>query len=101
MKIKIGKRASRQAERASNWWHENRSAAPQLFERELEEALGVLVTRPTAGVSFPTEKRPELRRLLLPKTEYHLYFALECEHNEAVVVIHSVWGARRERGPRL
>jgi hypothetical protein len=31
-----------------------------------------------------------LRRLLLPKTEYHLYFALE--RDETVLVIHSRWG---------
>lgn len=40
-----------------------------------------------------------LRRLLLPKTEYHVYFALE--RDEMVLVIHSVWGARRGRGPKL
>jgi len=100
MKIKIGRRASRQAERASDWWHENRSAA-ELFDREFGEALRVLAARATAGVSYPTERRPALRRLLLPKTEYHVYFALEREDKETLIVIHSVWGARRERGPKL
>jgi hypothetical protein len=59
----------------------------------------MLAERPTAGVPYPTAKRPGLRRLLMPKTEYHLYFALEGE--ETLIVIHSVWGARRERGPKL
>jgi len=36
---------------------------------------------------------------LLPKTEYHVYYALE--RNETVIVIHSVWGARRGQGPTL
>lgn len=99
MKIEIGKRARRQVERASNWWEENRPLAPLLFEKEFEEALQQLLSMPKSGVLYPTAKRPTLRRILLPKTEYHVYFALE--RNETVIVIHSVWGARRERGPKL
>ncbi len=49
MKIEIGKRARREAERASSFWHENRPYAPGLFERELEEALRLLVMMPEAG----------------------------------------------------
>ena len=99
MKIEIGKRASRQADRANNWWQDNRPSASLLFEQELEAALRVLLVMPNAGVAYPTTKRPNLRRLLLPRTEYHLYFALE--RNETVLVIHSVWGARRGWGPKL
>jgi plasmid stabilization system protein ParE len=99
VKIEIGKRARLQVERASRWWEENRPLAPSLFEEEFEAALRQLVSMPRSGILYPTAKRPGLRRLLLSKTEYHLYFALE--RNEAVIVIHSVWGARRARGPRL
>jgi plasmid stabilization system protein ParE len=99
VKIEIGKRARRQVERASSWWEENRPLAPFLFEEELAAALRQLLSTPHAGVLYPTSKRPMLRRILLPKTEYHVYFALE--RNETVLVIHSVWGARRGRGPKL
>jgi plasmid stabilization system protein ParE len=70
-----------------------------LFEQEFEQALRRLVSMPKAGLPYPTESRPTMRRLLLPKTGYHVYFALE--RDETVVVIHSVWGARRGRGPKL
>lgn len=99
MKIEIGKRASRQVERANSWWEKNRPLAPTLFEEEFEAALRQLLSMPHSGVLYPTPKRPTLRRILLEKTEYHVYFALE--RGGTVVVIHSVWGARRERGPRL
>ena len=99
MKIEIGKRASRQVERASSRWQEFRPSAPFLFEQELEEALRLLLTTPKLGVPYPTARRPGLRRLLLRKTEYHVYYALERE--ETVIVIHSLWGARRGRGPTL
>jgi len=68
---------------------------PALFE----QALRQLLSTPMAGLAYPTTKRPAMRRLLLPRTGYHVYFALE--RDESVVVIHSVWGARRGRGPRL
>lgn len=99
MKIEIGKRARRQVERASSWWEENRPSAPSLFEQEFEGALRQLLTKPNSGVPYPTAKRPALRRLLLPETEYHVYFARE--RDETAIVIHSVWGARRGRGPKL
>jgi plasmid stabilization system protein ParE len=99
VKIEIGKRARRQVERASSWWEENRPSAPFLFEQELEAALRHLLSSPRMGVRYPTTKRLNLRRVLLPKTEYHVYFALE--RNDTVLVIHSVWGARRGRGPKL
>ena len=99
MKIEIGKRASRQVERASSRWQQFRPSAPFLFEQELGEALGLLLRMPKVGVPYPSEKRPELRRLLLRKTEYNVYYALE--RNETVIVIHSVWGARRGQGPTL
>ncbi len=99
MKIEIAKRASHQVERASSWWQENRPHAPLLFEHEFEEALRRLESMPRSGLLYPTARRPTLRRLLLPKTEYHVYFALE--RDETVLVVYSVWGARRERGPKL
>ncbi len=99
MRVEIAKRARRQVERISSWWDTNRPAALDLFEREFEEALNLLLAAPKAGVAYPTARRPGLRRLILPKTQYHLYFCLE--HDETVVVIHSVWGARRGRTPKL
>jgi plasmid stabilization system protein ParE len=98
VKIEIGKRARRQVERASDWWQENRPGTAFLFDQELEEALRLLLLMPNAGVKYATPKRPDLRRLLLPKTEYHVYFAVE--RGGAVVAIHSVWGARRGRTPK-
>jgi hypothetical protein len=70
-----------------------------LFDQELEEALRLLLVMPNAGVTYPTIKRPELRRLLLPKTEFHVYFGLE--RAGTVIATHSVWGARRGRSPKL
>lgn len=98
MKIEIGKRAQRQVERASDWWHE-KARYPPLFDQEFEDALRRLLRTPNAGSPYPTAKRPHLMRLLLPRSEYHVYYSLEGD--DARVVIHSVWGARRGRTPKL
>lgn len=98
MKIKIGKRAQREVRRVSKRWYET-ADYPLLFEQEFEYALHRLLRLPKAGTPYPTEKRPHLMRILLPKTEYHVYYSLE--RDETLVVVHSVWGARRKRGAKL
>jgi hypothetical protein len=40
-----------------------------------------------------------IRRLLLPKTEQHVYFSIDDDGQR--VVIHTVWSARRGRGAKL
>jgi hypothetical protein len=40
-----------------------------------------------------------IRRRLLPKSEQHVYYAVDAA--KGVIVIHTVWGARRRRGPKL
>ena len=40
-----------------------------------------------------------VRRILMPKTEQHVYYTVDDAADE--VVIETVWGARRGRGPRL
>ena len=38
-----------------------------------------------------------VRRVLMPKTKNHVYWAIE---GDEIVVI-SIWGARKRRGPKL
>jgi plasmid stabilization system protein ParE len=99
VKIEIVGQARRQIERASSWWEENRPSAPLLLEQELEAVFRRLASSRGMGIPYPTERRPHLRRVLLPQTAYHVYFSIERE--ETVIVVHSLWGARRGRGPKL
>ena len=39
-----------------------------------------------------------VHRLLLEKSEYHVYLARK---SEDVIVVVSIWSARRKRGPKL
>ncbi|MCZ6794349.1 MAG: type II toxin-antitoxin system RelE/ParE family toxin [Planctomycetota bacterium] len=83
----------------SAWWHENRTASLDLFRRELEGAIDLLEQSPDVGRRYPDAGIPGLRRLLLPRTRYHVYYV----HQEAAqkVVILAAWSAVRGRGPDL
>ncbi len=99
MKVRATGRAKREIVRAALWWSKNRPAAPQLFLDELAAAELHLRTAPASGQLYGYRKNRLIRRWLLEKTEYHLYFSV----NQAaqVIMLHSVWGARRGRGPKL
>ena len=98
MKVEISKRARQNAERIDRWWRDNRDAR-DLFAEEFQEAIRFLETVADAGSPWPTAKRPRLRRLLLKKTKRHLYFEIHEEGQFTRIV--AVWGATRERAPRL
>ena len=98
MKIKISKRARRRAEKLDERWRRE-ADYPNLFAEELNGVLLELASIPQLGSSWPTERRPMLKRLLLAKTKYHLYF--EIDERKQVIRILTVWGATRGRTPNL
>ena len=99
MKLRIGRRAQRQADRMEDWWVANRPAAPTLFTDELEETFHLIAETPGVGISWPTQRRPTLRRILMPRTQNHVYFAVD-ENTQTVHVL-SIWGAPRGTAPKL
>ena len=97
MKIRITPRGLAEAKRRKTWWRKNRPSAPELFEEELRAALAMLLTTPVTGTPYEADVGFPVRRVLLKKTAYHVYFGL----NGDELVLLSVWGARRKRGPKL
>ena len=96
MRLRITPRALREAKRIKTWWTENRIGTPDLFEDELDDALERIVATPTLGLTYGAGRfGVRVVRVLLPKTENHVYYTVD-----AIVVL-SVWGAPRERGPKL
>jgi plasmid stabilization system protein ParE len=97
MKVRLTLRALAEAKRIKTWWLRNRPKAPHLFDEELSATLTHIQTTPNAGSIYPAGLEVEVRRMLMPKTHNHIYYAIE--HDEVVVL--SLWGARRGRTPRL
>ena len=99
MKLRVGKLAQRQASRIEQWWVENRRAAPSLFTDELEQTFRQICESPGSGIGWPTERRPTLRRILMPRTENHVYFRVD-EKDQTIHVL-AVWGAPKGTTPKL
>jgi plasmid stabilization system protein ParE len=95
--VRLTPRALSEAERGKTWWQTNRPTSPNLFDQELAAALEQIQTAPSVGAVYPSSFGRTVRRLLMPKTKKHVYYLVR--ENEIVVV--SVWGAPRARGPRL
>jgi len=99
VKFEISKRARRQIEKIQGWWSENRPASHGLFLDELATAERHLRTSPDLGSVYSEQKTATVRRVLLPKTRHHLYYRYRSDRDELTVLC--VWGAPKERGPKL
>ncbi len=98
MNLRFTPRARDDAGRAHLWWQRNRPAAPSAFERELNATLERIRVSPSSGVLHEQgDLDVPVRRVLMPRTRHHLYYTLDGED----LVILSVWGAQRARGPSL
>jgi plasmid stabilization system protein ParE len=79
------------------WWQRERRSVPDLFIEEFRAALERLATLPAAGTVYPGGHRPDLRRLLMPRTRYHVYYVAERDR----VAVLAVWHSRRGGSPQL
>lgn len=98
MRIVLLAEAQRRFEAEDEWWREHRDAK-ELFVEEFERTLEQLRTMPGVGQRYRLARGKLLQRVLMKKTGCHVYYFHDRE--QALVEIHSVWGARRERGPTL
>jgi plasmid stabilization system protein ParE len=99
VRLRIGRRAQEQAARIGHWWAGHREKAPDLFVDELEATFRFLCRERSAGVRWPTPRRPAMRRILMPRTQNHVYFVVD-EAADAVHVL-AIWGAPRGKTPKL
>lgn len=98
MKVRYTNRAARDIERIATRWRTERPSASMLFEDEVDAALDLLESSPEIGVGYTTKKGRLVRRVLLERTHYHLYY--EVIDDEELRVL-AVWGTQRGRGPRF
>ncbi len=75
-----------------------RASSPDVFLEELEETIELIETTEVLGPAYNAKAKRRVHRLLMEKSEYHLYLVRK---SEELVVVVSLWSARRRRGPRL
>ncbi len=96
-RIRISARAAVEIRRAADWWVVNRPAAPTAVGTDLAEALSLLAEQPGIGAKYEGTRAPDVRRLLLGRVGYFVYYAADEESVDVLAFWHSV----REDQPRL
>lgn len=91
----IAPRAAADLAAVNAWWRENRPAAPALF---IDEFTAVLAEGNLRGM-LVRRIDPPVRRVLLVRTRYHVYY--DFEHEMRRVQVLAIRHAARGRGPRL
>jgi plasmid stabilization system protein ParE len=81
------------------WWEEHRPEHPHLVVEELGEAIQRLEGNPEAGAVVLSRRLHGVRRLLLPRSQYYMYYRVD--HERRVIRIEAVWRASRGKGPPL
>lgn len=97
LRLRLEPRARTEILAAREWWLANRPAAPQAFDEELERAFHLIRSMPGAGQPVANPRHPGMRRVLLGRVHYHLYYRV----TEDTVEVLALWHTSRGRGPNL
>lgn len=97
VRIRLEPRAQAEIVEAREWWFEHRSGARDAFDEDLGRAFDLIRSMPGAGQPVETSRRAGLRRVLLGRLRYHLYYVVAAETVEVL----AFWHSSRGRGPGL
>ena len=98
MKIVLLDTAQRRFEAEDVWWRAHRDAK-ELFVDEFEEVLRDLTSLHEIGQRYRFDRGKLIQRWLMKKTSCHVYYFYDRDRD--LLEIHSIWGARKRRGPKL
>ena len=70
-----------------------------MLVEDLESSFALIEEFPHAGEGVPHRRIANLRRLLLSRVDYHLYYVVSLE--ERVVELLALWHTSRGTKPRL
>jgi plasmid stabilization system protein ParE len=93
--VTVAPLATAQIGAALLWWRRNRPASRDLLANELDRALELVEHVPQAGRRTTSKLFRDVRRLLLPRSGYHLYYqVLDAQH-----AVHVVYFRHARRRP--
>jgi plasmid stabilization system protein ParE len=97
LRVKISARAAAQILEAAQWWAENRPAAPGAVRKDIGEALALLALQPGIGAAYQGSRAKDVRRLLVGRIRYFIYYRATADALEVL----AVWHVSRGRQPAL
>ncbi len=95
LKLRIGRRAAAQIEKADHWWRENRLAAPGALREDLDAGFSALLIQRAIGTKVANTKLDGVRRLHLGRVRYYVYYRVEGEE----LIVLAVWHSSRGHQP--
>jgi plasmid stabilization system protein ParE len=96
--ISFTRRAAAQTEAAGRWWRENRTKAPEALREELEQALQLVASQPEIGAMARSTGLAGVRRVLLSRVRYHLYYRVLEAPTRSIEVL-ALWHVSRGDKP--
>lgn len=94
------RRAARHVDEAGRWWRDNRTKAPEALHEELARALQLIAVQPDVGATARNVRLEGVRRILLRRINYHMYYRLVETPVRSIQVV-ALWHASRSEGPGL
>lgn len=98
-RLRVSPKAESQIRVAADWWLENRPKAPAAFAEEIERAFELIRTLPSVGEPVGHRRLSGLRRVLLGRVRYYLYYQVTVD--EGSVEVLALWHTSRGTGPRF
>jgi plasmid stabilization system protein ParE len=95
----FGQRAARQIQEAADWWQTHREGSPAALTEDLVRALDLIFRQPGVGKPIMNERLSGVRRLLLPRVGYFLFYRVA--PRKQVVQVLAFWHASRGSRPKL
>lgn len=92
LRVKVSARAASQIDKAAEWWAENRPAAPGAIRADIGEALALLAQQPGIGTKYEGARTPGVRRLLVGRVRYFIYYRARLDTIEVLAVWHGSRG---------
>ena len=97
LRVRISARADAQIRQAAQWWAENRPAAPGAVRIDISHALALLARQPGMGARYEGARAKDVRRLLVGRIHYFIYYRVTQDSLDVL----AVWHSSRGQQPRL
>lgn len=97
LRVKVSARAASQIRMAAEWWAENRPATPGAVRIDVGEVLALLAQQPGFGTAYEGARIKGVRRLLVGRIRYFIYYRVTTEALEVL----AVWHVSRGKQPAL
>ena len=97
--VEVSAGAAGQIREVEAWWRTNRHKAPNAIREELERASALVAAQPDIGSRARNVKLVGVRRILLARIRYHLYYRVSEAPRQIEIL--GFWHASRESHPPI